>query len=288
LATDRKFPDLVTLEMLACIRLAIGIIALSLTLHLLMGAGWALYPNYKPQSKLRHVQLRLEGFGTMIPFTSWAWLILGVGFLFRGTLTAAAIFAAADGVDSGNDDNDNGNNLTRWAKALLNNNWFLRTSLVLWELTGPFAILTSSVITYVIWPQALRGGKPHNLAGMRNQLQHNCNSIFSLVEVSLLGGIPVVFNHLSLATAVGIMFFLFTWTMAVSYHYTPAHGPQYVYWFMDTTLDRTTTVALAALAGALTLFFGLFSFMITISGDDLYANVALVIVVTWLVCKFRD
>ena len=161
-------------------------------------------------------------------------------------------------------------------------------SLSLWNITSPIAYVAFICLPLQIWPQALRGGKPHNLAGIRNQLQHNCNTIFSLVEVSLLGGIPVVFNHLSLATAVGIMFFLFTWTMAVSYHYTPAHGPQYVYWFMDTTLDRTTTVALAALAGALTLFFGLFSLMITISGDDLYANVAFVIVITWLVCKFRD
>jgi hypothetical protein len=96
--------------------------------------------------------------------------------------------------------------------------------------------------------------------------------------------------HLSLATAVGIVYILFSWTMAVTYYGNKEVGPQYIYWFFDTTLGKTTTIALMSLLVALTTFFGIFAGLeqlIEMIGGNLFTKVAVVVVVSNLVCKFR-
>jgi hypothetical protein len=290
--TTRKFPDLVSPWGLAVVRLGIAGVALSLTLYLvLIDPGWDVYPNYKPRSKLRKVFIRLEGIGTMCPFTSWSWMILGLGFLCRGILAIAAA-ATADAGEAPPPE---------WVSSVFDNQNFLRVTLILWELTGPFAILVSCVVKYVIWPEAIKGGKPHKLAGVRNQLQHNCNSMFALLEVTLLGGMSVKFTHLSLATFVCVIYISFTWIMARLYFGNKTVGPQYIYWFLDTTLEQTTTIALVALTVALMVFFVLFSLVVgmvlgyTNTGEDvassppsLVLNLAFLVTGTFLVCKFKN
>jgi len=291
--TARKFPDLISLQALAILRLSIAGIALGLTFYLaVICEGWDVFPNYKPHSKLRRVFLRLQGFGTLCPFTSWCWIILGLGFLTRGIIALAASHSEPAG-------DDDESSPPAWASSVLGNKHLLRATLVLWELTGPFAILVSSVVTYVIWPEVEKGGKPHNLAGVRNQLQHNCNTIFSLLEVTLLGGMPVEFSHLSLAATVGLLYILFTWIMAKLYFGNATTVvPQYIYWFMDTTLEQTTTIAIVVLTLALTSFFALFSVVVRTvlggGGDEsssappsLVLNLAFLVVGTYLVCKFK-
>jgi hypothetical protein len=267
--THRVFPDLISLRALALIRLLIASAAITLTTSLILGQGWLVYANYKHHSKLRReYYIRLKGFGTLCPFTSWCWAFLGLAFLFNGSIALA--------VDLGKED---------WIVP-----WMLRTALILSELSFPFALLVSAAVKYAIWPAVLAGGKPHNLAGFRNQMQHNCNSIFALAEVMLLGGISVKFRHLSLATLVGIAYILFTWVMAVTYYGNNKVGPQYLYWFQDTTLGKTTTLALVALLIALSTFFGLFAGMgmiINIIGGTILTKLALVVAVSTLVCKFR-
>jgi hypothetical protein len=266
--TKRVFPELMSLRALAIIRLSIATLALSLTIYLILGPGWQVFSNYKPHSKLRREFIKLKGLGTLCPFTSWCWLFLGLSFLLNGSIALAVDMDRSDLIQP----------------------WMLRTAIVLWELSAPFALLVSTVIKYVIWPVALAGGKPHNLTGFRNQLQHNFNSIFSLVEVALLGGINVNFMHLSLATMVGIIYILFSWVMAVTYYGNKEVGPQYIYWFFDTTLGKTTTIALISLLVALTTFFGIFAglerLIETIRGN-LLSKVVFVVAVSNFVCKFR-
>jgi len=288
--TTRKFPDLLSLRSLALCRLTMAGIALSLTVYLALGPGWQVYPNYKPKSKLRRVFIPLKGIGTLCPFTSWCWLVLGLGFLCRGMVALAAATVEAAGEEGP---------IPEWTTSILTNKILLRLTLVLWEFTGPFAILVSAVIKYVIYPEVVKGGKPHNLDGFRNQLQHNANSIFSLMEVTIMGGIPVEFSHLSMATIFGIGYISFTWIMARLYFGNAEVGPQYIYWFMDTTLEDTTTKALAALVLALTLFFAIFSVVVgtvlggsgggEASSPSLALNVAFLLVGSKFVCKFtRD
>merc|ERR1711935_849020 len=93
--THRKFPDLISLKGMAVFRLGVAGVALGLTFYLTaINPGWDVYPNYKPSSKLRRVFIRLQGVGTLCPFTSWCWLILGFGFLTRGLISLAAAVVA--------------------------------------------------------------------------------------------------------------------------------------------------------------------------------------------------
>lgn len=285
--THRTFPHLVSLEALAAIRLGIAAVALGLTFYLAcIHEGWDVYPNYKPRSLLRREFIRLQGIGTMAPFTSWCWLIYGLGFLTRGILVLAVLAHQQSAHRADN---------TVLEAYILENKYLLRLTLVLWELTGPLAMLVSAVVKYVIWPQVAAGGKPHNLAGFRNQLQHNCNAIGSLLEVTFLGGMKISFSHLSMPTLLGVVYILFTWIMATKHFGNKTIGPQYIYWFMDTTLGETTTKALAALAFALALFFGIFSVAVQhflhggAHGDSSPAtNLLFLVVGTRLVCKFKN
>ena len=267
--TKRVFPQHLSLHMLAVMRLSIAAAALSLTVWLILGKGWDVYANYKPQSKLRREYIQLRGLGTLCPFTSWCWCFLGLAFLCNGSIALA--------VDQNRFD--------------LIQPWMLRTALVLSELAFPFALLVSTAVKYAIWPAVLAGGKPHNLAGFRNQMQHNLNSVFALSEVALLGGINLNFAHLPLATLVGIAYILFTWIMAVVY-YGDRHtkGPQYLYWFQDTTLEKTTTLAMLSLLIALTMFFGVFAgieMLIEAVGGSLPTKFTLVVAFSAFVCKFK-
>lgn len=269
LFTKRCFPHLISLRTLAIVRLVIAMSALGLTVHLILGRGWDVYAHYRPQSKLRRRHIQLRGFGTLCPFTAWCWLLLGLSFTFNGSIAWAADTGRVDLIEP----------------------WMLRTALILWELSAPFALLVSSVIRYAIWPAVLAGGKPHKLACFRNQMQHNCNTIFSLTEVSLLGGIPVQLSHLSLAMAFGALYIVFTWFMGAWYYpqNRTEDGPQYLYWFMDTTLERTTTISLLALLVALIASFGVFvgvNVLIEAVEGTVIAHSIFVIVLTSLTCRF--
>jgi hypothetical protein len=200
-------------------------------------------------------------------------------------------------------------------------------------------VLTSTVIKYVIWPAALRAGpeSPHNLAGWRNQLQHNCNSIFSLLEVTLLGGIPVSLHHITLPIFVGCIYMILTWILGILYYFNSSTlnntkgkntkgnntntnkvvvGPQYIYFFMDTSMGIMTTYCMIGLLLAMMIIYILFSLVIKILNtdtdtgvgegvgvgvgdidnvegvgvgkDSLLANITFFITGILLVCRFRN
>lgn len=263
----RLFPNFLSLKVMALIRLLVASCAFSLTIHLIRGNGWDVNPNYKPHSKLRRVFIKLRGLGSLCPFTSWCWLFLGLSFALNGLIALA--------VDLGHSD--------------LIQPWMLRTALCVWELSAPFSLLVSAVIRWSIWPIVVAGGKPHNLGCFRNQMQHNANSILTLTETALLGGIPVIYTHLALSTLVGVIYILFSWFMGAYMYGEKGDGPQYLYWFFDTTLGRTSTIALVALLFALTASFGIFVGVETLIqrlGGNLLTNLAIVVGFSGLVCRF--
>ncbi|OEU14924.1 hypothetical protein FRACYDRAFT_241482 [Fragilariopsis cylindrus CCMP1102] len=327
--TKTKFPLYLSMKGLGYLRLLIGGIALSLTLHLcLLKDGWELMPNYLPKyTKLQHVKLRLQGFGTLCPFTSISWFILGIGFVLRGLLCLIYVNYHVS--------EDNGLILNYILQE--NNSWLLRITFILWELTGPYAVLTSSVVKYVIWPAALRSqqiqsnsnsnspnnSRKHNLAGYRNQLQHNWNSIFSLLEVTVFGGIPVCLYHITIPILVGCLYMILTWLLGIYYHFgynnktnskdtkKTSVGPQYIYFFMDTSMGILTTYCMVGLLFAMMTIYLFFSVIIQIldtgggsgggsgsgsgsgSGDNdtedsLIVNIIFLIIGILVVCRFRD
>jgi len=189
--------------------------------------------------------------------------------------------------------------------AQLQNNWLLRLALIVWEVAAPCVILVSTVIRFAIWEMLLKaGGDTSNLKSFRNVMMHNANAFFVVLEVSLLGGLPVRFNEASLAPLFGVCYVIFTWNMANRWT-ERKHGPQFIYFFFDTTMGKVTTIALVCLLCALLIFYALFAtarivldslsgvFKQANDGDDysvteLACHASFALLLTSAVCRFRD
>ncbi len=257
--TRRIFPTLVSLPALVIVRLGIAISCWVVTIHMVFSSSWTIDTTYRPESRLQNTTLKIEGPRTLCPFTSWAWIMLASTFSITGYIALMAHLGRAQQIEQ----------------------WVLRSALVLWELSAPFAILVSAVVRYAIWPIVLATGKSHKLGSFRNQMQHNINSVYALSEMALLGGLPLKFSHLSLPCLVGSLYILFSWFSCRSYA-RPEYGPQYLYWFMDPTLGNTTTLALVALLSSLILSFVIF-FMIGVFVEMTGASVIAHLLSVWIV-----
>lgn len=266
--TRRVFPDLISLPVLAAIRLTKATSCWFVTIYMIfLSPGWDINTTYRPQSKLRNTTLEISGLKTLFPFTSWCWIMLGSMYTLTGYIALMAHLGREQEIER----------------------WVLRSALVLWELSAPFALLVSAVVRYAIWPVVEATGRPHQLGSFKNQMQHNMNSVYVLSEMALLGGLPLEFAHLSLPCLVGSIYILFTWFNCYSYT-KPELGPQHIYWFMDPTLGKTTTIALVALLGTLVGSFITFFVIETFvqwMGKSFLAHFLSVVVVSSTVIRTR-
>lgn len=264
--TRRVFPELMSLQALGITRLAIATSCWLVTFYIsLISKGWDISTTYKPDSKLTDTTFRLSGWKTFCPFTSWCWILLGTYFSLAGYIAI----------------------MVHWGRGAEIEQWVLRAAYVCWELSAPFALMVSAVVRYAIWPVVLASKRPHKLASFRNQMQHNFNSVFALTEMALLGGIPVQFSHLSLSCLLGSVYILFTWLACYNYA-KPEAGPQYLYWFMDPTRGKASTIALGALLLVLVLSFVVFwalEIIVKMTGSNLLIRIACVLVVSNAVVK---
>ena len=266
--TKRVFPELISLPALVIVRLGIALTCWMVTFYMVfLSTGWDINTTYKSYSKLQNTTLKISGIMTLCPFTSWCWIMLGSAFSLTGYIALMAHIGRGQEIEQ----------------------WVLRAALVLWELAAPFALLVSAVVRYAIWPVVLATGRPHKLASFRNHMQHNMNSFYVLSEMALLGGIPLELAHISLPFSVGALYVLFTWCNCFFYA-EKEFGPQYIYWFMDPTLGKATTIALVALMTTLFMSFVTF-FLIELfvdwTGNSLEANVLVVFVVSQLVTRAK-
>jgi hypothetical protein len=73
--------------------------------------------------------------------------------------------------------------------------------------------------------------------------------------------------------------------------WVPSAGPQFLYFFMDTTLGTTTSIALVVLLVVLLVFYGLFCVLHQVL-DHLGGGAVLhglaVVLISSAVCRFRD
>ena len=130
----------------------------------------------------------------------------------------------------------------------------LRMAVICWEIAAPCTLLVSATVRYAIWPSALRRGAPHALNSIRNILMHNLNAVMALTEACLLSGMPVRWSEAALAPLWGCLYVIFTWSIAFQWN-DPKHGPQYFYYFFDTTLPGyTCSIALVLLLTVLLMF----------------------------------
>jgi hypothetical protein len=122
-------------------------------------------------------------------------------------------------------------------------------------------------------------------------MMHNMNALFALSEASFLGGLQIPLRHFSFAPLVGALYLLFSWFMVFQWN-TRDKGPQYIYFFFDTTLPGyTTTIALLVLVTVLTLFFCIFCLcdeILELLGKHVLTHFLFVAIISAAVMRFQD
>ena len=246
---------------------------------------------YLPASKLKATEIpfrgylipskkphELVGILTVTSFTKWSFFLLGNSFLLLAAVPLMVLL-------NGNNDGSTGSSDANIPS------WLLRAALLSFECAGPFTLLVASVVRYALWPMQLKNGKDTGpFKSVRAIFEHNANVVMALTEVALLGGPPVRWQDFSVAPLFGITYVLFAWYMST--HWVPAlHGPQFIYFFLDTTLGKWTTIFLLGLLGVLLTFYGLFfaaSYCISHAYGGAWVNGLAVAVLSSLVCRFND
>lgn len=265
----RLFPQYMSIQQLAWIRAILAGAVWMTTIFMATGSGWIQQTAYLKNSRLKRVPNHLVGVKTLYPFTSWSWNLLGLSF----TLSSYIAFQAASG---------------GVVSPLL-----LRLAIVCWEIAAPCTLLVASVVRYAIWPGILKlpNGNSDELRSMRNFMMHNMNVVFALTESCLLSGLPVRWSHAALAALWGSLYVLFTWFMIHRWN-DPRHGPQFIYFFFDTTLPGyTATKVLALLLTILMVYFGIFcvqNALLKVLNGGLVTHVLFVGAVSSMVMRFRD
>jgi len=211
----------------------------------------------------------LVGAKTLYPFTSWSWNLLGLSF----TLSSYIAHCAATNAHV--------------APPLL------RLAVITWEIAAPCTLLVAAVVRYAIWPAVARvpGGTTDELRSGRNVMMHNLNVVLALTETCVLSGRAVTPGHAALAPLYGIVYVLFSWGMVHRWN-EKRHGPQFIYFFFDTTLPGyTVTKVLLVLLAVLMLFFGIFcvaAALLRYLDGGLLTHVLFVAAVSSTVMRFRD
>mmetsp|Transcript_58739 Transcript_58739/g.174780 ORF Transcript_58739/g.174780 Transcript_58739/m.174780 type:complete len:315 (-) Transcript_58739:202-1146(-) len=257
-----------SVDLIGRIRLSLGLSIFSLSAYrIFLSEGATVKSTYLPESKLKPATFRLTGFKGQCSFTFWCWNLLGTSFLLSGYATTVAV---------------RGNEV---------NPWVLRLALLTFEASAPLAFLVSAVVRYALWPNALKHG-PEGTAIFRfwvARVVHNANVLAVLIEVCLLGQIPVIPAHFSLAIMFGVAYAIFAWSFAR--WWSPKDGPHYFYFFLDPTIGVKGTYALLALMAVLVFCYGVFCLVDGILehlGGGIVTHLLGMAVCLSAVCRFRD
>jgi hypothetical protein len=112
------------------------------------------------------------------------------------------------------------------------------------------------------------------------------------MEVALLGGLPVRWSYVSFGPLIGCTYILFTWSMACHWVDVTKSGPQFIYFFMDTTLPgHLPTYGIVDFLGAFLVSFGIFSSATSILGilpGSFVAHVLFAVGVCLATMRLRD
>eukprot|EP00797_Seminavis_robusta_P000857 Sro1052_g235790.1 n/a (414) ;mRNA; r:7609-8850 len=276
-ANFESFP----LALVILVRLCLAGVMLGNAASVYLYGQWEADTDYIPGSKLRVVKRIpfrgalteegnfFSGFKCIATFTLWCWIVEGTAFLL-----AAAI------------------PVMHFIPGTYISPWLLRVAIVLWQVGASVSILVSAVVKYALWPIAQEHGENIKLLKATGALlQHNLNSIAALIEVGLLGGLPVRLCDFAFPPLYGIIYLLFTYAMM--YRWTdPKHGPQFFYPFFDTTLGAGTSFSLVALLAVLSASFAIF-----VGAEHLLTHaekfiaivpVAAIYLLAIMVCRVKD
>lgn len=269
---------------IGCIRFLFALFILGIMLSRMLGPGMEINPTPSKKSKLKPWKMVLKGWKSISTFTWWSFLLLGLSFL---ALASVSFLAASGGKD----------NIPQW---------LLRFALLSFEISAPGGFLVSTVVKYALWPQSLKNKGPSGTAMFRSffgLVTHNANIIMISIELCLLGGTPVCLEHLAVSPCMGILYVLFTWFMM--HRWKPnEEGPNFIYFFLDTTLGKDATIALVALVTVLFGFYVLLAMLckyvlnnsgsndeeesLLLGNDAILPRLLLVVGLSKLVCRFRN
>eukprot|EP00980_Cylindrotheca_fusiformis_P001224 scaffold331_cov117-Cylindrotheca_fusiformis.AAC.2 len=253
------------------VRLLFATFILGVGVGQMTGPGVEIQPTVAKNSKLKPWKYTLKGFRTISTFTWWSFLLLGFSFLSSALITLLSASGHEEFVHP----------------------WLLRFAFLSFEASAPGGFLVSTVVRYALWPAILKEKGPEGTVLFRSfhgVVTHNVNVIFILIEVCLLGGLPVLLEHIGVAPVFGIAYILFTWFMAN--RWIPGEGPKFIYFFLDTTLGWDATKALMMLVAVLLGFYVMFanidSFLEHRLGDAFLPRLLVAVGLASIVCRFRN
>jgi len=274
LLTTPRFEDWISKTALGYIRIIIASLIFSVSITRMANKQNQIKTPYLEGSKLRRLPISMNGVRSQMMFTAWTWNLLGLAFALNGMATLLIAY------------NHNDDEIP--VPAYLQN--LMRCALLTFEMSAPTSMMVSVFVRYILWPRALKNGDTLNFRNIRSLLQHNGNVIASLVEVGLLGRIPMRIDYTPLAVVFGAFYVLQTWAM--THRWLQSKDPQFVYFFFDTTLDKKVVVfVLAALLFTMILFHCMFfsvAALINHLDGGVLLNTFLVAGVASFFCRFRD
>lgn len=260
---------------------------------------------YLPGSSLKQTLITLKGIRSMYPFTSWSWILLGFYFTLSSYISfqfVSIIYFVIDNYTLYNININNNidiENMLNTKITITISPYILRSCILFWETSGPFALLVASIIKYVIWPRTLQEtGDTTQLRSFTTLCMHNVNVLFVVIEVCYMSNISILLLHISFAPMIGCMYVLFSWYVCMSWTTNvKQYGPQFIYFFLDTTVPGyTPTIAILGLLFVLILsyiIFVLLSYILSfMEGNNnillLLYHTIFAIGICRLVMRFRD
>jgi hypothetical protein len=280
-----KHPSVFSIEHVATIRLILGAVMVLDTLYTLGFGSWEQSTMYFPGSKLKAAKIPFRGIKftgsltaslrTMSSATVWCFMAEGVTFLMLGAIPWYSVLTGKEP-----------------------STWIMRLAFFFWEAVAPASMMVSATVKYVLWPMALMSKDPGSTDFLKSTsvlLKHNWNVLSSLVEIALLGAMPVRYADFSVgALLLGLPYLCFTYYMMYSWVDLRRHGPQFIYPFFDTTLGYKSTVCIVGILRMYIVshvsFVWLHSFVVSepFTSMGLGVHIGAVVIAGAGLCRFRD
>ncbi len=213
------FPSPKSSPFLTVMRGTFAAVCVAAELYEMSDGGKVEKTHYSAGSKLIPATVNTSGLRQLTFFTHWSWLMLAMYFaLTIISPTSTGLLAVS------------------------------------WSIAAPNAFLTTVIITFVIWPTLTKDGvDTSNLSHLPTLAMHCLNTIMVALEM-YLASTPLILSLIPLAPLYGLAYVLFAW--AYSPLACPESGPQFYYFFLDTTLPKKQTcLSLIGLLAVLLVFY---------------------------------
>jgi len=174
---------------------------------------------------------------------------------------------------------------------------------LLFETGAGCGFVVTVVVTFVIWPEKVRDGEPHDLHEPWNIMMHNVNTLENVTEL-LFGRVPITVSHAPVGVVWGTSFIIFSWihapALARQAHKkggkSEGNGGNFPYFFLDWTLPLKVqfTCYIGLLSTLLVFYFGAMGLSALVLRSSEYTGmlgwlrVSLAYVATSFLLKWRD